>query len=462
MKQELSSYKIIAGGEALVEIKTSSKGIVDEEHGGTIQATPKKRKNPIEFMPWGKDNDLPNQLIEKSYANTTVAANLEHNAKMGYGDTLMVVRKVVTDGKLKHVPVLRSDPGASEIFTFLEDNNLPLLLQEQIHDQTLLHNGFVELILNNEGTKIVRIVHKEGLYSRLSVADEKTGEIEWHGYSANWTNDEKRDEDLEITALLDYDAPLYDLKRRLGLVAYSNGKKKAENHRRYVMHIAQPSPGRFYYQKAYWWSIFESSWYDFACAIPEFKLNLLKNQMVLKYHIQIAAGFFERLFKSEGITDDNKKAERQKAFYKDMEDFLSTSENAGKNFVSDIFYDPNSGKEHPDVVIKPIESFIKGGEYIEDSEEATNVISNAMGVHPSLQGASPGKNKTINGTEARELFIIKQAMMKPLRDLVLQPLQIVKIINKWDPDIDFVIPHIQLTTLDEGTGSKKSIGNQEA
>ena len=111
-----------------------------------------------------------------------------------------------------------------------------------------------------------------------------------------------------------------------------------------------------------------------------------------------------------------------------------------------------------DIIIKPIESFIKGGEYIEDSEEATNVISNAMGVHPSLQGASPGKNKTINGTEARELFNMKQALMKPLRDLILQPLNVVKAINGWDPDIDFVIPHMQLTTLDKNTGAEKTTG----
>jgi hypothetical protein len=51
-------------------------------------------------------------------------------------------------------------------------------------------------------------------------------------------------------------------------------------------------------------------------------------------------------------------------------------------------------------------------------------------------------------------------MMKPIRDLLLQPLQIVKEINGWDPDIDFIIPNIMLTTLDQGTGSVKQIGNQ--
>ncbi len=84
-----------------------------------------------------------------------------------------------------------------------------------------------------------------------------------------------------------------------------------------------------------------------------------------------------------------------------------------------------------------------------------------MGVHPSVVGAVPGKGKSISGTEARELFIIKQAMMKPIRDLLVLPLYLVKALNGWDPDIHFIIPNIMLTTLDQGTGAVKSIGNQK-
>ncbi|MDL2262964.1 hypothetical protein LJC11_05645, partial [Bacteroidales bacterium OttesenSCG-928-I21] len=221
--------------------------------------------------------------------------------------------------------------------------------------------------------------------------------------------------------------------------------------------------GRFYYAKPYWWSIFESGWYDFACAIPTFKRALIKNQMVLKYHVQINSKFWDKLYKAEGIpkTDEKKKKERKALFLDQLNLFLAGEENAGKSFVSHYDYDTMKGYEINDIIIKPIESFFKGGEYIEDSEEASNAICYAMGVHPSLQGASPGKGKTINGTEARELFIIKQALIKPIRDMLLLPLYVVKAINKWNPDIHFVIPNIMLTTLDKNTGSEKNIGNQK-
>jgi hypothetical protein len=84
-------------------------------------------------------------------------------------------------------------------------------------------------------------------------------------------------------------------------------------------------------------------------------------------------------------------------------------------------------------------------------------MSYGLGVHPSLIGSAPGKAKTINGTEARELFIIKQTLMTPMRDRLLMPLNLIKSINEWPKDIVFKIPNIELTTLDKGTGSQKVI-----
>jgi hypothetical protein len=107
------------------------------------------------------------------------------------------------------------------------------------------------------------------------------------------------------------------------------------------------------------------------------------------------------------------------------------------------------------ISIEPVKSEkAAGGDYIEDSEEVSNIIAYAMMVNPSMIGPSPGKNKTINGTEARELFIIKQALLKPFRDRILRPLYLIKAINKWPADLHFSIPNVELTTLDnEKTGS---------
>jgi hypothetical protein len=453
------NHAILEGSAPAIVIEMSdSIGMTKEaEKDSSTVVTPAGSKAEIEFYNWGSDNNMPNKLIESAYKNNVLASNLDFNARIGYGDTIQVVRRSRNvSNEIEYVPLMESE--AQEVFDFLRDNNYALLQQELIHDLMLLNNSFVEFIMNKACTKILQVRHKEAAYSRLSMMNDD-GRIEYHGYCSDWTN--SASEKVIATPLLDYDNPLYDLKVKMGKKPDENGKSNNKKIPRHILHIAPPSPGKFYYQKAYWWSIFESHWFDFSCSIPEFKMNLMQNQMVLKYHVQIRKGFFDDMFRSEGITDPKKKEERKLDFYRQLEDFLSGKENAGKNFVSEISYnDIQKGLEIQDIKITPIESFIKGGEYIEDSEEASNAICYAMGVHPSLQGASPGKNKTINGTEARELFIIKQAMMKPIRDLLLQPLQIVKDINGWDPDIDFIIPNIMLTTLDQGTGSVKQIGNQ--
>ena len=139
-----------------------------------------------------------------------------------------------------------------------------------------------------------------------------------------------------------------------------------------------------------------------------------------------------------------------------MKEFLTDTKNTGKSVTSYVKYSPE-GKEMAYMKITAIENHFKGGEYIDDLEEVSNIISYGMGIHPSLIGSSPGKNTTINGTEARELFIIKQALLKPIRDRILLPLYIVKAINKWPEDIYFTIANLELTTLDKGTGSQKVI-----
>ena len=57
------------------------------------------------------------------------------------------------------------------------------------------------------------------------------------------------------------------------------------------------------------------------------------------------------------------------------------------------------------VTITSLKNEYTGGEYLGDLEEVSNIMSYGMNVHPSIIGSSPGKNKSINGTEARELFI---------------------------------------------------------
>ena len=116
----------------------------------------------------------------------------------------------------------------------------------------------------------------------------------------------------------------------------------------------------------------------------------------------------------------------------------------------------SDGKPLPTIEIEVLENKFKGGEYLEDSSDASSMIAYSLGNHATLVGSAPArKGSNMSGSDKRELFIIKQALLKPLRDILLKPFYVIKKINKWDKNLQFTIPNIVLTTLDQGTGSKE-------
>jgi hypothetical protein len=409
---------------------------------------------PIQYIPWGNNDNIPSQIINNVYKNPSLATGLEFNVMLGYGDGIMPVRKTLENNQLKLIPVLDN----KEINTFLDDNDINGYFLEQLTDLKFIYNVFPEVILSRAKDpakrKVVEINHKEATFSRLQRMDPN-GIIQNHLYCSKFGSTLAiKPGDVTITPMLDYKNPILDLKRKLGLSPRLNGKYISENQYRYIVPMYLPTPGHFYYQQPYWWSIFESGWFDYACAIPKFKKALLQNQMTIKYMVYIMPEYWAELYTAEGITDAKKKKARMDLEYQNIQDFLSGEDNTGKAVISKITY--RDGKENPYIKIVPIENAFKGGEYIEDSQEASNIISFALGVHPAVIGAD-NKSGSINGTEARELFIIKQALMKPIRDRLLRPLYLVKAINGWPDDIHFTIPNLELTTLDANTGAKKVI-----
>ena len=413
-----------------------------------VQQKEKPRAEALKFVSWGAGNKLPMEILEKVYKNVTVSSNLNFNTQIAYGAGLMVVKKVKTDGKITYEELLDSE--APEVFDFITRNNVARMIQELANDFSLYYDSYCEFLLDSAKTnsKIISMAHKEMCYSRVTQANAN-GVIEYHGYSTEWSQ-ESTPKNCVISPIINRNSPIADIEA-----------KAAKGEKRLMLNCSLPTPGRYYYNKPWWWSIFESGWYDFACAIPEFKRALLNNQTAIRFHVKIRDGFFKDLFSTEGIVEKKAQQERKREVLDELDTFLAGAENAGKSFISTFKYNPGTKEREDNFIIEPVKNDIAGGEYINDSEEANNIICYGMGVHPSLIGASPGKSKNINGTEARELFIIKQAMSKPIRDMLLSPLYIVKKINKWDDDIHFVIPNIMLTTLDQGTGAVKSIGNQQ-
>jgi hypothetical protein len=384
------------------------------------------------YVPWGKANDLPNDVRKKVFDSDILSPNMRFNILTCYGRGL---KYTINDEK-----------DEEEIKTFFKRNRPVPLLLETVTDIKYWDFSIIVLIISNDGQKVVRMINKESMYCRFESCDKKTGKIN-NVLFANWEDDDNA-ENPEVIKLLDPRDAWYDLMSSLGKIAYDNGEKKATGVKKFAVLVKFPSPGQKYYPFPNWQSTFRSGWYDVHTMIPKMKKATMKNGMKIRYHVEIHKNYWVELFKSEDITDPEKQVERRKQEFKNIQDFLSGVENKSKVWFSTYYIDPNKVEQRM-VRITVVDTTKEGGEWIEDAEEAANMLCYAQGVHPTMNGATPGKSSGgLGGSDKRELFTMKQALEKPNRDMFLDVFYLVAEVNGWD--ITFEIEDIMLTTLDKG------------
>ena len=208
--------------------------------------------------------------------------------------------------------------------------------------------------------------------------------------------------------------------------------------------------------------MFRSGSYDFSSLIWKYKKTLLKNGLAVRYIIYIDEKYWQIIFDEEKIdrNDPKKVKDRKEEEFAKFRNFLTDEHNQGKGLMAlkKTIQTGTGAIVEKYIEIEEVKITSKGGEFIEDSSEVNNVMSYAMGVHPNMIGANPGKTgQSMSGTDKRELYMIKTAMMKPFRDRLLQPLYLVKRYNKWPNELEFVVTDYQFPTLDQNKTGKQEV-----
>lgn len=406
--------------------------------------------------PWGVDNDLPQQVMAKIDAAEIVGTNANFNWKVAYGQgpkLVEVIRDPETNRVKSFKEVLEGEP-----YDWYMRNNIPLVLMEILTDLSYFGNAFPVLIAgdkqpNGGRNGIKGIVHREAMFSRWGLDKKKL--INRHLYCAKWDENPTKDEIQDSYVVDEYNA-VADIQKRLLI-----GKD-----RRLCFPIYITSPGRPYYSYPNWWSIFRSGWYDQLTSIPSLKKAILKHNLGVRHIIYIADEYFKEKEELEKIPEKDHRS--RKELYEDVVKQLCEQvvgeKNAGKAFVAKTKMVPTSsgGATYEKLLtVDTIKNDIAGGEYLTDYETGANIISYAMDVHPSLIGATPGKNSnSLSGSNIREIFIMKQSLSKPLAYLALQWWPVVRQINGWDKNLEIVIQDSLFTTLDNSkTGEVKTANN---
>jgi len=396
----------------------------------------------LSYVPWGGDNAMPFNILELIESDETLSTCQMFNAEVCYGSGL----EYNTDECSAAVK--------QQVEDFLLDNALPSYFLGVCQD--FKHFAFCVsvIILNADGSKIVRLLRKEACYCRLSPAD-KDGAIRQVLY-ANWRSAISSRKEIEVIELLDINSPWRDLAIRMGRIAGDDGKQRIRTKsRKFAVLTRVPTPDSTYYPIPYYGSLFRGKWYNIKQLIGMAKEAKLKNNAPIKYQIEISNKYWDSIFKSEGITD---RREQQKRIVREKQqilDFLTGVENAGKVWFSTFYVAPTGEVQH-EVVINKIDSDNKeGGDWSTDIQEAVNMFCFTMRVHSNLVGSVPGKSQSNNsGSDKRELYTIAQALQKPYHDLLFTVHQMIIRFNQWSGcKVD--VPFIQLTLLSEHQDAKE-------
>lgn len=405
--------------------------------------------NPVKMgkykiAPWGDSNNLPAEIVELIGKSEVVSSNLFFNTRLAYGQGVQPFLRIKNGKKFEYEPC-----EDRIVLNFFEQNDIKGYHLEQCTDMCTFFNCFPEIIIDKARKNIVSLRHKEAVFSRYGITDKKTGEITQHFYGADWSKT-ANEENTILTQVLSRYNPAADLI----------DKTSSSSKSRFIIPISFPTPGRIYYQLPPWWSIFKSGSFDFSTMIWEFKKVLLKNGLRVRFIVYVSKKYWDKIFTEEKIDQSNPevvKARKQKELDK-FKTFLSSDKNHGTGLMvtKEMVQTASTAIEEKYLTVEPIPISIKGGEFLEDSSEVSNMISYAMDVHQNLIATAPGKNGgTMSGTDKRELFMIKSGLMKPFRDRLLLPYYVIKKFNRWPENLEFLIPDFEFTTLDENKSGKQ-------
>lgn len=388
----------------------------------------------------GENDDLPKVLKELIDGDEVTAQCLHFNVTATYGSGLR------WDGEL--------NDAARE---WLRRQSVETFLLEQSTDLLLYFYTVSVIILSQDGTQINKLVHKESPYIRLAKADAQ-GRIPYV-YYADWYGGRLTKDSVERIDCLDQRDPLGDLLVRLGKVENprTGRKERATKVRKFAILTRFPTAGCQYYPVPYWTSILRGGSYDEKRLISVGKRAKLRNHTSVKYHVEIERDYWDKICREEFISDPEQMKARIKREKENIRKFLSGLENSDKVWISSFYSSPD-GREVRDVRISLLDGAKEGGDWSEDVQAAANTICFAFGVHPNMVGAVPGKAQmTTSGTDKRELYTMKQALLTPTKDLLLRSLRLCCAFNGWN--VEPRLPLVQLTTLDENRDAKEvSVG----
>jgi hypothetical protein len=440
MAKKSPSNNITALGHG-VEYMAGSKILfveASELPGAQPTKTPLRQFTTGKVVHWGNDNNYPRRVLIQALQSPELLALIDFMVTVIYGEGLGY--EIYDAAARKWVD--HYDP---EIEDWMEDNQVQDSFLKKVMDLVWFNHGFTEMILTKDRTNICQVGHQEACFCRFAIANPKTGINESVFINANWPAGAPGDDYTTEVPLIN-PKDIYKAEN-----VANSGKYK------FIYPTSYPFPGNLVYQLPGWHSLFASKWFDINRLIPILKHALMKFQMTIKYIIEVPEEFWEIQARDRNQTwatmTPTEKKILKKQVKKEMEDFITGAENAGKSIMTTFGWDKINKIKIPGLSIHVLDDKLKDGKYIMDSQETSGQFARALGIPLPLMGPlSSGSMGAGSGSDARIHWNMLNSRLKARKHQAVSDYNFIAEFNGWKDRYQggfrFKVKDIMLDTLD--------------
>lgn len=391
-------------------------------------------KKSYEVYPWGKNNKLPNEMVELLRSNADMGNLLNTRADFLFGAGVGLFKRKVDGRDLVLEPVWE----AKYLNYFLE-KGIEELVDGAILNLVQLNNAFLAVSNDSKKAKSFKVLDSTAVRCQRVV--ENRGVIGNYIVSGRWDSDSQKYASI---------FPKYD---------YSKPDDYADS----IVHLKPNQPGQFYYAYGIWWAL--KTWIKVSNKIAPFHFESLETEGNLGNIIHIARRYFDEVLAQNPVKDDGSPYTFQELYdaFSEMMDKFAFGGGKRTNIIDVCAYDSQKGNLVELLKVEPVKKLMTGNEYSETYRSSVQAMSNGGGVLGGLANISDGKMNSGGGTEIRISAEYQQYYRTPReRRLILEFLNRAvlpdarKILGLGE-DVFFDFKNILLQTLDTNKSGVKQV-----
>jgi hypothetical protein len=392
---------------------------------------------------WGESNTFPQDVVAGAEKDPFIYPLISRKTRMLYGRGVEVGIKDYDDnGKAIFLRGEMVKPLLDPVHAFHRTAGVNQYLIQTINDFYWFHNMFPQLIMNNGHNKIVNLHAPKAAECRWSVRKTNSLVSDKCFINSNWDGGANEENSIPIGVLDPFNFPHDTLK-------------DTDSLKTFIFPMSFPDPIRHYYSLAPWNVYRTSKWSEFVQKIPAFKVAMMTNAMLLRWHVKINTDYWTWRFKEDwrkSETNPTLRKEQIDSVFAEIDTMITGTENAGKAIYTHVIRSPKTGDSVDMIQISRLDDNLKLGEISEDSAEASSFAIFSFELHPTLVGHAPGSAKSAlgagSGSDQRVAWnnYLDQCGLEI--EMILNPLHFIRDFNGWDPRITWRFAHNISETLD--------------